>query len=113
MRAVAALALVLCTACNHMQAQYVTTVSSGSTAVVTSNASAVSIQGGPLGVLLLGSMILAATMDPRLSDSSMNYAMFSDWSAPRTPPEMQPDRSISEQDCTKPVDFSAGNLRCR
>lgn len=107
------MALILCTACNHMQAQYVTSVSAGSTTVVSSNSAAVSIQGGPLGVLLLGSMILAATMDPRLSDSSMNYAMFSDWSAPRTPPEMQADRVIHEQDCTKPIDFSAGNLRCK
>jgi len=28
-------------------------------------------------------------------------------------PELAPDRRINEQDCTKPVDFSSGNLRCR
>jgi len=27
--------------------------------------------------------------------------------------EMAPERTVSLQDCTKPVDFSAGNLRCR
>ena len=27
--------------------------------------------------------------------------------------EMAPDRRVSEQDCTRPVDLSAGNLRCR
>jgi len=113
MRAVAALLLVFATGCNHVQASYVATSSTSGGTVVASNGGGVVIQGGPLGVLLLGSMILAATMDPRLSESSMNYAMFSDWSAPRTPPEMQPDRSISEQDCTKPIDFSAGNLRCK
>lgn len=28
-------------------------------------------------------------------------------------PELAPDRVISEQDCSKPVDFTAGNLRCK
>lgn len=31
----------------------------------------------------------------------------------RRPPEMAPDRRVSEQDCTKPLDLSAGNIRCR
>lgn len=29
------------------------------------------------------------------------------------PPEMDPSRKISEQDCTKPLDFSQGNIRCK
>ena len=28
-------------------------------------------------------------------------------------PELAHDRVISEQDCSKPVDFTAGNLRCK
>jgi hypothetical protein len=28
-------------------------------------------------------------------------------------PEMAPDRRINEQDCSKPVDWSLGNLRCK
>jgi hypothetical protein len=31
----------------------------------------------------------------------------------RTPPELDPARKVNEQDCTKPVDWSAGNLRCK
>jgi hypothetical protein len=33
----------------------------------------------------------------------------------RTPPapELAPDRRINEQDCTRPIDLSSGNLRCR
>jgi hypothetical protein len=33
----------------------------------------------------------------------------------RTPPapELAPDRRINEQDCTRPIDLSGGNLRCR
>lgn len=29
------------------------------------------------------------------------------------PPEMDPNRKISEQDCSKPLDYSLGNIRCR
>jgi len=32
---------------------------------------------------------------------------------PRGAPELAPGRKVSEQDCSKPVDLQAGNLRCR
>ncbi len=28
-------------------------------------------------------------------------------------PELAPDRKVSEQDCTRPIDPSLGNLRCK
>ncbi len=28
-------------------------------------------------------------------------------------PEMAPDRKVSEQDCTRPLDYSLGNIRCK
>jgi hypothetical protein len=28
-------------------------------------------------------------------------------------PPLAPDRTVNEQDCSKPVDWSAGNLRCK
>ncbi|HEU4353068.1 MAG TPA: hypothetical protein VFR66_14465 [Burkholderiales bacterium] len=31
----------------------------------------------------------------------------------RRPPEMAPDRRVSEQDCTKPLDLTLGNIRCK
>jgi hypothetical protein len=31
----------------------------------------------------------------------------------RNAPPMAPDRKIVEQDCSKPVDLSAGNLKCK
>jgi len=30
-----------------------------------------------------------------------------------TPPELAVERKVTEQDCSKPVDFSSGNLRCK
>lgn len=41
-----------------------------------------------------------------------NYSMFSDWTARPVPP-MATEREVGLQDCTKPIDLSAGNLRCR
>jgi len=32
---------------------------------------------------------------------------------PRFVPELDPSRSVSEQDCTKPIDFTRGNIRCK
>jgi hypothetical protein len=32
---------------------------------------------------------------------------------PRGARELAPDRRINEQDCSKPVDLQAGNLRCK
>lgn len=31
----------------------------------------------------------------------------------RQPPPMDPRREVEEVDCTKPVDFTSGNLRCK
>jgi hypothetical protein len=31
----------------------------------------------------------------------------------RPVPELDPARRISEQDCTKPLDLSQGNMRCK
>ena len=37
------------------------------------------------------------------------------WNRPgnRAAPDMAADRKVAEQDCSKPVDLTAGNLRCR
>lgn len=35
------------------------------------------------------------------------------YAADQRPPEMAPDRRVSEQDCTKPLDLSLGNIRCK
>jgi hypothetical protein len=32
---------------------------------------------------------------------------------PRKAPPLDPSRKVSEQDCSKPIDLTAGNLKCR
>ena len=31
----------------------------------------------------------------------------------RNPPPLDPKREVTEQDCTKPVDLTKGNLKCK
>jgi hypothetical protein len=69
-------------------------VSGGS---VNASGSVSSGSGGARAIFLIG--FLAAA----------NYANAREDPAPM----LAPDRVISEQDCSKPVDFTAGNLRCK
>lgn len=62
----------------------------------------VHVEGGRGLAALLGLSILAAGI----------YEMERN-SAPQAAPELAPDRRISEQDCTKPLDYSLGNIRCK
>ena len=55
-------------------------------------------QGGTAVALILTGVLL------NLADPMM---------ASRPAPELLPGRPINEQDCTQPVDFFAGNLRCK
>ena len=32
---------------------------------------------------------------------------------PRRPPPMAPDRKVNEVDCSQPIDYSLGNIRCK
>ena len=60
------------------------------------------VEGGRGLAALLGLSILAAGI----------YEM-ERIDAPQSAPELAPDRRISEQDCTKPLDYSLGNIRCK
>jgi hypothetical protein len=105
MRAIAVLVLILASGCNHIQANYAGASTTSGGTVVSSSGGGLRVQGGPLGVLILGSVLIAGAVD-----GQPGRAMYAD---ERPAPEMQPDRAISEQDCTKPIDLTAGNLRCK
>ena len=81
---------------------------------VNSSGSGVQVHtGGTLAAVILGGMLISAASqdlhDPRPFPS---LSVFSGWMGTRPPPEMNPDRAVKEQDCTKPIELS-GNLRCR
>jgi hypothetical protein len=77
-----------------------TTVASGGAITTTSSAAALAL------VLTFGVLDYASNPQPFPSPSS--------FFAPSQPaPEMAANRRISEQDCSRPVDLSLGNLRCK
>jgi hypothetical protein len=99
--------LVLTSGCTYTHVSYssASTTSSG-TAVSTSSGS-LQVQGGrPLAFVLLGGLLIATAVDGEPRPVS-----FSDWGW-RSAPEMNPDRAINEQDCTKPIELTE-NLRCK
>ena len=64
------------------------------------------IEGGAGLAALLGIAIIAANVTEYERGP---YSV----SNPRYVPEMDPGRKVSEQDCTKPIDWSLGNIRCK
>jgi hypothetical protein len=79
----------------------VTFVSVGAAGAVSTH-----IEGGAGLAAVLGIAVIASSVidnEPGLYGAG----------TPRQPPEMDPARRVSEQDCTKPVDWSLGNIRCK
>ncbi|HEX2200091.1 MAG TPA: hypothetical protein VHG88_15940 [Burkholderiales bacterium] len=84
-------AAAMAAGCAHTHTTGSTTTAGGS----------VSVQGhsNSLAALIFAGMFLAAAMTYR--------------EPPASPPELDASRRINEQDCSRPIDESAGNLRCR
>jgi hypothetical protein len=102
------LMLLVLGACSHVQVD----ARSGAR-TVNSNASVHVHGGNSLAAVGLAAMLIAgAAEDVRSPQPFPSLSVFSDWMNPRAAPAMQPDRAVSEQDCTKPIQLS-DNLRCR
>jgi hypothetical protein len=86
------LMLLVFGACSHVQID----ARSDSRPPVSTAGAAVHLHGGSLAALLLAGMLIAGAAEDIRNPS----------------PVMQPDRAISEQDCTKPIELG-DNLRCR
>ncbi|MGH8691589.1 MAG: hypothetical protein ACREUS_11245 [Burkholderiales bacterium] len=94
-----ALAVLLLAGCSHTAWQ----VGAG-----TPHAGAqVQVDGGRGLAALFGLTILAAGVY-EASRGGVDYA-----GSTQRAPEMAPDRKVSEQDCTKPLDYTLGNIRCK
>jgi len=72
------------------------------------------IEGGRGLAALLGLSILAAGIyETERARYLVNPFVTVSESNPRDVPPLAPDRRVSEQDCTKPLDYSLGNIRCK
>jgi hypothetical protein len=110
MRPFALCLMLVLGACSHVQID----ARSDSRPAVSSGSASVHVQGSnTLAALVLAGMLIAgAAEDARNPQPFPSLSVFSDWMTPRPAPAMQPNRVISEQDCTKPI-ATDGNLRCR
>jgi hypothetical protein len=110
MRARVFFLLLLSAGCTHVQ------INSGnpasSTVPNTSAGLQVQANGGVAAVVVVGAIVATGLQDSTEPSPFVRYSSFSDWLWPARAPELSPDRTVSEQDCTKPIQLS-GNLRCR
>jgi hypothetical protein len=64
-------------------------------------------------VVIAGMFIAAAADEAREPRPFPSFSTFSDWFHGEPRAELDPARRVSEQDCTRPVDLSLGNIRCK
>ncbi len=76
---------------------------------------AVSAQGStPLGKVALLAFIAGIGYESYKDGTRYRANPFDAFSmSPPGPPPLDPTRKVSEQDCTKPLDLSLGNIRCK
>src|SRR3954463_9463957 len=89
------------------------TVPSSGTTVI-SGQTGVHVQSNALAAVILSGMFLAAAADDAREPRSFpSFSVFSDWLRPTPASQLDPDRRISEQDCSRPIDHTLGNIRCK
>lgn len=107
------LVVVVMAGCAHTH----TAVSAGTATGTTATTGSVTVHGHSHGLaaLVIAGMFIAAAADyARDPYPPPSFSEFADWfSVPPPPREMAEGRRINEQDCTKPIEEAAGNLRCR
>ena len=87
-------------------------------AVVVNNATPVAPSGNVnasgtiAAAVLVTTIAVTASQDASNRQSMPSSSMSSAWTS-QPVPALASEREIAEQDCTQPIDFSAGNLRCR
>jgi len=113
---VAVIVAALVAGCSHMQINAGSNTSSASTGTsITSGSGGLQVQSGSrslaTAIVIMG--IAAGAVEDSREERSFPSpaALFPQYTPPA--PELAPDRRISEQDCTRPIDFSSGNLRCK
>lgn len=65
-------------------------------------------------VIISGMFIAAAVEEARNPRPFPSFSTFTDWFRGTPPaPALDSDRRVSEQDCSRPVDVTQGNIRCK
>ena len=105
------LLVLLLAGCSHVSIDASSNTSSGS---VTGAQAGLHVESRSLAVLVIAGMFLAAAAeDAREPRPFPSFSTFSDWFRGTPKAELDPERRVSEQDCSRPVDYSLGNIRCK
>jgi hypothetical protein len=64
-------------------------------------------------VIVTGVIAGAAIEESRNPRPMPDLSAFDPWLRTPEPAPMAADRKVSEQDCTKPIDYTLGNIRCK
>ncbi len=106
------LLVLLLAGCSHASINASGNSSSGT--VTTGGQASVHAESRSLAALVIAGMFIAAAVedarDPRPFPS---FSSLADWFRIPPAPELDPTRRVSEQDCSRPLDFSQGNIRCK
>lgn len=114
-RAIAVVAAAWLAGCAHTQTQW----SIGGTAAGTGGVTgSVNVRAGSGSAALIAIGILAGAAYVEARESAVRYRanpfLALDPDSPRgAPPPMSEARRVNEQDCTRPIEDAAANLRCR
>lgn len=101
-----------CSTHSRIEARVGTVPPSAGTSV-TSSSAGLHIQSHSLAAVVIAGMFMAAAVDyAREPRPFPSFSTFADWFRGTPAPPLEPDRLISEQDCTRPIELS-GNLKCR
>ena len=85
---------------------------SGSTIVSSGAGLQVHATGGAAAAIVVTGIAVGVAQQASDPQPASGYQSFSSWFWSRPAPAMDPTRTVSEQDCTKPI-ADSGNLRCR
>jgi hypothetical protein len=115
MRLAALLLALVLAGCAHTHSTVNASAASGSGTTVVGGSVSVSGHGNALAALVLAGMFMAAAADySRNPYPPARFSDFADWfRGTPPPPPLDASRRVNEQDCTKPIDEAAGNLRCK
>lgn len=103
-RAFIALSLLL-GGCAHTAVSVNSGTAHGTSVVSSGGALHVHASGGAAAAIVIGATVIGST-------AGGGEPSFSEWFWQPPAPAMDPTRSVSEQDCAKPI-AGSGNLRCR
>jgi hypothetical protein len=114
------LLVLLLAGCSHVSIDASTRSSAGTVVpsagtTVTSGQAGLHVDSSSLAAVVVAGMVIAAAVDDAREPRPFpSFSSFTDWfRGTPPPPPLAPDRRISEQDCTKPLEASGGNLKCR